>query len=82
MLRVQKFVKAKHANLIFHLDTVVVKNSNDINQLNKHSFYRKALPAKIKYEKLSPYFVFRPHDVIQHTLRQKTQPSKSNNSTI
>jgi hypothetical protein len=35
------------------------------------------LSAKIDYEKLSPYFVFRPHDVIQHTLRQTTQLAKS-----
>jgi hypothetical protein len=48
-------------------------NANDLNQLNKDSFYSKALPAKIDYEKLSPYFSFRPHDVIQHTLRQTTQ---------
>jgi hypothetical protein len=54
-----------------------MKNANDINQLNKDSFYGKALPAKIDYEKLSPYFAFRPHDVIQHTLRQTTQLAKS-----
>jgi hypothetical protein len=28
-------------------------------------------------EKLSPYFAFRPHDVIQHTLRQTIQLAKS-----
>jgi hypothetical protein len=33
--------------------------------------------GKIDYEKLSPYFAFRPHDVIQHTLRQTTQLAKS-----
>jgi hypothetical protein len=54
-----------------------MKNANDINQLNKDSFYSKALPAKIDYEILSPYFAFRPHDVIQHTLRQTTQLAKS-----
>jgi hypothetical protein len=52
-------------------------NANDINQLNKDSFYSKALPAKIDYEKLSPYFAFRPNDVIQYTLRQTTQLAKS-----
>jgi hypothetical protein len=62
-------LKGNHENLVFHLDTVVMKNANDLNQLNKDSFYRKALPAKIDHEKLSPYFAFRPHDVIQHTLR-------------
>jgi hypothetical protein len=70
-------VKEKHANLVFHLDTVVMKNANDVNQLNKDSFYSKALPAKVDHEKLSPYFAFRPHDVIQHTLRQTTQLAKS-----
>jgi hypothetical protein len=54
-----------------------MKNNNDLNQLNKDSFYRKALPAKIDYEKLSSYFAFRPHDVIQHTLRQTTKLAKS-----
>jgi hypothetical protein len=70
-------VKGKYANLVFHLDTVVMKNANDLNQSNKDSFYSKALPAKIDYEKLSPYFAYRPHDVIQHTLRQTTQLAKS-----
>jgi hypothetical protein len=64
-------VKGKYASLVFHLDTVVKKDANDLNQLNKDSFYSKALTVKIDYEKLSPYFAFRPHDVIQHTLRQK-----------
>jgi hypothetical protein len=31
-------VKGKHANLVFHLDTIVMKNANDMNQLNKDSF--------------------------------------------
>jgi hypothetical protein len=66
-------VKGKYANLVFHLDTIVMKDANDINQLNKDSFYSKALPAKIDYENLLTYFAFRPHDVIQHTLRQTTQ---------
>jgi hypothetical protein len=56
--------KEKHANIVFHLDTFVMKNVNDINQLNKGSFYIKSLTAKIDYEKLSPYFAFRPHDVM------------------
>jgi hypothetical protein len=42
-------VKGKHANLVFHSVTVVMNNANDINQLNKDSFYRKALPAKTDY---------------------------------
>jgi hypothetical protein len=70
-------VKGKYANLVFHLDTVVMKKANDLNQLNKDSFYSKDLPAKIDYEKLSPYFAFRPHDVIQYNYRQTTQLAKS-----
>jgi hypothetical protein len=69
-------VKGKYASLVFHLDTVFMKNANDINQLNKDSFYSKALPTKIQYEKLSPYFAFLPHDVIQHTLRQTSPLAK------
>jgi hypothetical protein len=70
-------VKGKHANLVFHLDTIVMKNANDINQLNKESYYRNALPTKIDHEKLSPYFAFSPHHVIHHTLRQTTQLAMS-----
>jgi hypothetical protein len=70
-------VKGKHENLVFHLDSIVMKNDNDINQLTKDSTYRKALPAKIDFEKSSPYFAFRPHDVIQHTLGQSAQLAKS-----
>jgi hypothetical protein len=54
-------VIGKYVNLVFHSDTIVMKNDNGINQLNKKSFYRKALPAKIDYEKLSPYYSFRSH---------------------
>jgi hypothetical protein len=54
-----------------------MKNANGLNQLNKDSFYRKALPAKIDDEKLLPYFAFHPHDITQHTLRQTTQIAKS-----
>jgi hypothetical protein len=54
-----------------------MKNANDINQSNKDSFYSKYLPARIEYEKSSPYFAFHSHDVIQHTLRQTTQLPKS-----
>jgi hypothetical protein len=48
--------KGKNVNLVFHLDTVVMKNANDVNQLNKDSFYSKALPAKIDYENYHPTF--------------------------
>jgi hypothetical protein len=70
-------VKGNHANLVFHLDIVVMKDDNDLNQLNKDSFYGKSLPAKIDYENYHPTLHSAPHDVIQHTLRQTTQLAKS-----
>jgi hypothetical protein len=57
--------------------TIIMKNANDINQLNKDSFNKKALYSKIDYEKLSLYFAFRPNDVIQHNLRKTTLLAKS-----
>jgi hypothetical protein len=45
--------------------------------VNVDLHYSKALPSKIDYERLSPYFGFRPNDVIQHILRQTTQLAKS-----
>jgi hypothetical protein len=47
-------VKGKYANLVFHLDSIVLKNGNDINELSKDSFYSIALPAKIDYENYHP----------------------------
>jgi hypothetical protein len=29
-------VKGKHANLVFHLVTIIMKNANDINQFINH----------------------------------------------
>jgi hypothetical protein len=70
-------IKRKHAIIVFPLDTIVMKNDIDINKLKKDSFYSKALPAKVEYEKLSPYFAFRPYYVVHNTLRQTTQLDKS-----
>jgi hypothetical protein len=47
-------IKGKYASLVFNLDTIVMKNANHLNQLNKDSFYSKALPAKIDYENYHP----------------------------
>jgi hypothetical protein len=57
-------VKEKHANLVFHKDITIMNNINAISQVNKDSFYSKALYNKINYDKLSPYIAFRSHDVI------------------
>jgi hypothetical protein len=35
-------VKGNYASLVFHLDTVVMKNANDLNQFNQDSLYSKA----------------------------------------
>jgi hypothetical protein len=45
--------------------------------VNTDPHFSKALPSKIDYKRSSPYFLFRPHYVIQHTLRQTTQLAKS-----
>jgi hypothetical protein len=49
-------------------------NTDPYSTVPSHS---KALPSIIDYERLSPYFAFRPHDVIQNTLRQTPQLTKS-----
>jgi hypothetical protein len=45
--------------------------------VNIDPHFSKALPSKLDYERFSPYFAFKPHDVIQQTLRQTTQLAKS-----
>jgi hypothetical protein len=70
-------LKAKPANLVFNAETIQEYMVNDIVPTSTDLHYSKALPIKLDYEKLSPYFAFRPHDVIQHTLRQTTQLAKS-----
>jgi hypothetical protein len=44
--------------------------------LSMDSNYSKALPSNIYYERLSPFFAFRTHDVIQNTLRQPKHLAK------
>jgi hypothetical protein len=43
-------VKGKYANLVFYLDSFVMKNANAINQSRKDSFYSTGLSAKIDYQ--------------------------------
>jgi hypothetical protein len=47
-------VKGNYANLVFHLDTIVMENANYLNKLNKDSFYSKALPAKLTMKNYHP----------------------------
>jgi Ulp1 family protease len=49
-----KIVKGNHANLVFHLDTIVMKNANDINQLNKDSFTANLYMLKLTMKKYHP----------------------------
>jgi hypothetical protein len=69
--------KTKPAHLIFNAETVQENVVNDIVSTSTDLHYSKALPSKLDYKKLSAYFASRPHDVIQHTLRQTTQLAKS-----
>jgi hypothetical protein len=50
---------------------------NYIAPLRTDPNYTKALLIKIDYEKLSPYFAFKPHEVTYHTLQQTMQLAKS-----
>jgi hypothetical protein len=70
-------VESSKSHLVLHADTVQKTNIDSSILVNADPHYSKALPSKIDYERLSPYFAFRPHDVIQHTLRQTTQLAKS-----
>jgi hypothetical protein len=70
-------IPGQPAHLVFHADTVQKTNIDNSLLVNADLHYSKALPSKIDYERLSPYFAFRSHDVIQHTLRQTTQLAKS-----
>jgi hypothetical protein len=45
-------IKGKYASLVFHLDTVVMKNANDLNQSNKDSFYSKASSHQQGFDKI------------------------------
>jgi hypothetical protein len=70
-------ILGKPAYLVFHIDTVQKTNIDNSILVNADPHYSKAFPRKIDYERLSPYFAFRPYDVIQHTLRQTTRLAES-----
>jgi hypothetical protein len=65
-------VNGKPAHLVFLADSVQKTNVEDSLVVNMDPHFSKALPSKIDYERLLPYFAFRPHDAIHHTLRQTT----------
>jgi hypothetical protein len=47
-------VKGKYASLLFHLDTVVMKDANDINQLNKDFFIAKTYLLTLNMKNYHP----------------------------
>jgi hypothetical protein len=70
-------ITGKPAHLVFHVDSIQKTNIEDSIFVKTDPHFSKAQPSKIDYDMLSPYFAYRPHDVIQHTLRQTTQLAKS-----
>jgi hypothetical protein len=70
-------IKGKPTHLVFYTDTVQYTNINHTVPTNTRPHYSKVLPSNIDYDKLSPYFAFRAHEVIQNMLRQTTQLDKS-----
>ena len=51
----------KPATITFSLNTVMKAHVTHKASKNTDLHYSKALPSKIDYERLSPYFAFRPH---------------------
>jgi hypothetical protein len=47
-------VRGKYANLVFHLDTIVMKNANDMNQLNRILFIEKPYLLKLTMKNYHP----------------------------
>jgi hypothetical protein len=70
-------VNGEPAHIVFHADSVQKTNVEESVLLNIDPHFSQALHSKIDYESLSPYFAFKPHDVIQQTLSQTKQLAKS-----
>ena len=70
-------LKGNPARPLFNVDTVQEAIANNIAHIRTDPNFNKALPSKIDYEKLLPFFVLRPHEVFQYTLQLTTQLSKS-----
>jgi hypothetical protein len=70
-------INGRRSTLIFAPNIILNTQVNHTAPINTDPHYGKALPSKIDYERLSPYFAFRPHDDIQNTLRQTMQLPKS-----
>ena len=66
-------LNGRFASPVFHVDSIQKADIEDLSPSCSEPQYSKAVPGKIDYEKLSPYFAFLPHEVIRHTLQQTTQ---------
>jgi hypothetical protein len=55
-------VNGKPAHLVFHADSDQKTNFEDSILVNMDPHFTKALPSKIDYARLPPYFAFIPHD--------------------
>ena len=70
-------LNGKPASPVFHVDSVQKADIEDLAPSCSEPHYSKAVPGKIDYENLSPYFAFRPHEVIGYTMQQTSQLAKS-----
>ena len=70
-------LNGRPASPVFHVDSVQKADIEVLSPNCSEPHYSKAVPGKIDYENLSPYFAFLPHEVIRHTLQQTTQLAKS-----
>jgi hypothetical protein len=65
--------KSSHECTKFHAENVCKVSYEDTGLNHSNLHYSKALPGKIDYERLPPYFEFQLHDVIRHNIQQTTQ---------
>jgi hypothetical protein len=49
-------IAGKPAHLVFHADSIRKTNVKDLSLVKTDTQFSKALPSKIEYERLSPYF--------------------------
>ena len=67
-----------------HIDLVAAVNNfhkieDDMEKADLAGKFRihRAVPAKIDYDRMAPYFLYRPKGVIQNTLENTTQLAKA-----
>jgi hypothetical protein len=73
----KNMISGKPASLIFCPKLIMKVQAAQTMPIIMGPHYCKALASNIYYERLSSYFVFWPHYVIQNTMKQTTQLTKS-----